>query len=300
MGLHDQNKIVLGQPFTERSYEFRLSHFCILLTIILQNSLRLRIIKLEIKIESVQDTKISCLLVKDDTNVRLNYFPDKKAIEFSEENILTQIIHKNRFQFEKVMSSAVKGNIRMGQIINCVFIEGFNFLRDADFYRIIQIDRRSEKLAITTCDNESEGFHKIYADGSFFCKTGKSGYGGFIETPDGNQEKFYQSFSDCSNNLMELMAVTEGLKRMQNIERIQVNTDSRFVIRGLTQWVHFWRHNTWQTAYGSKVKFAKHWQQADRLCEGKLIEFRWIKGHSGHPKQSLCDQIARESANNKQ
>ena len=96
---------------------------------------------------------------------------------------------------------------------------------------------------------------------------------------------------------MELLAVTDGLQRLQSVERLQVNTDSRFVIRGLVQWCHFWKHNNWQTSYGCDVKYAKHWQYAHSLCENKFVEFKWIKGHSGNVKQDFCHKLAKESTN---
>ncbi len=226
----------------------------------------------------------------------MDYFPAERAIVFSEENSLAEKIRNNYFQFEKVMRSAIKGNIRTGQTIHCIFIEDFPFLKDADFLEFIRVDQRNDELKITTHNSGMAGITQIYADGSTVETTGLSGFGGFIQTPTGERKTFTASFNGGSNNLMELLAVTEGLKQLKSENEIQVNTDSRFVIRGLVQWVHFWRHNNWQTAYGSKVKFARQWQLIDELCQNKLIEFRWIKGHSGHEEQSLCHDLAKHSA----
>jgi ribonuclease HI len=256
----------------------------------------LKPVKLKIIIYAVNEKHIGCHISDEAENNQLNYFLATGNITFTAENQLAKIVRKNLFQFEKVLRSAIKGKLTVGQTINCVFIEGFNFLTDDDFTRFIKLDRRDGRLEISTSENETEGIHKIYGDGSFACETRQSGYGGFIETPDGKREVFNRSFNKGSNNLMELLAITEGLQRLLQIEKIQINTDSRFVIRGLIQWVHFWRHNNWQTAYGCEVKFAECWQQIDRLCEGKLIEFNWIKGHSGNKEQDFCDQLARKSA----
>jgi len=215
---------------------------------------------------------------------------------FEKENGLTGVIRRNQFPFEKIMRSAIKGKPVPGQVINAVFIEGFPFLNEADFNKVIRVDRRNGKLRISKAEQATPGIHKIYADGSFAEKTGKAGYGGYTETPEGRQDIFCQSFEKGSSNLMELLAITEGLERLSDTERVQVHTDSRFVIRGLAQWVHFWRHNNWQTAYGCSVKYAKQWQHIDRLCEGKFVEFNWIKGHSGNLEQSFCDELARQSA----
>ena len=251
-------------------------------------------IRVTIQIEAVKETNIDCFISNEAGNNQLNFLISDGTITLFKENQLAVIIRKNQHQFEKVIRSAIRGNIKVGQIINCVFIEDFRFLTDDDFTRFICVDKRNGKLDITTSDSGASDIHKIYADGSFLCETKKSGYGGFTEDPDGNQEIFFQSFDDGSSNLMELLAVTEGLRRLQSVERIQVNTDSRFVIRGLVQWCHFWKHNHWQTAYGRDVKYVKQWQQAFRLCEDKYVEFKWIKGHSGNMQQDFCHQLAKE------
>ncbi|MBI9067510.1 MAG: hypothetical protein JEZ09_09485 [Salinivirgaceae bacterium] len=252
-------------------------------------------IKITIQIETISDSIIACYIFNELENNRLNFYTSDGILILKHENTLAITIRKNQFQFEKVIRSALKGNIKVGQIINCVFIEDFNFLNESDFNKFIRVDRRNDKLDITTSDSATTDIHKIYADGSFACETLKAGYGGFTEDPNGKQEIFFKSFDDGSSNLMELLAVTEGLQRLQAIKKLQVNTDSRFVIRGLVQWCHFWRHNNWQTAFGEDVKYAESWKNAYRLCEDKFVEFKWIKGHSGNMKQDFCHQLAKES-----
>ncbi len=253
-------------------------------------------IKLTIQIEALDDSNIHCFIENASGDNRLGYHIPDGTITLTKANQLAAVIRTNRHQFEKVIRSAIKGNIKVGQTINCVFIEGFNFLKEPDFFRCIRLDRRGGHLDITTTDSGSSTIHKIYADGSCISATKQSGYGGFIEDPEGKQEMFFQTFAEGSSNLMELLAVTEGLQRLKPVEIIQVNTDSRFVIRGLAQWSHFWKHNNWQTAYGREVRYAKYWKEAYRLCENKLLEFNWIKGHSGNGKHDLCHWLAKESS----
>ena len=251
-------------------------------------------IKLTIQIKAVNESDIDCFIFNEAENNQLNFLISNGNITLDKKNQLASIIYNNHHQFEKVIRSAIKGNIKVRQIINCVFIENFNFLKDRDFVKFIRVDTRSGKLDITTSDSGSIDIHKIYADGSFVSETKKSGYGGFTEEPDGKQDIFFQSFDEGSSNLIELLAITEGLQRLSSVKEIQVNTDSRYVIRGLIQWCHFWKYNNWQTAYGRDVRYTKHWQQAFSLCENKLIEFKWIKGHSGNKKQDFCHQLAKE------
>lgn len=255
----------------------------------------MKIIKLILTITSISADEIHCYVSNKVNDNQITYFPEKDIIIAMRENSLAYEIIRNKFQFSKIMRSAISGKATVNHRINCVFIEGFTFLADGDFYKYIRVNRQNSQLDITTSETRLENIHQIYADGST-AKNQQSGFGGFIEFPDGTKQIFQKSYPTGSNNLMELLAVTEGLKLLRNINNIRINTDSRFVIRGLIQWVHFWRHNNWETAYGSKVKFAIPWQLTDKLCEGKLIEFNWIKGHSGNAEQTFCHNLAKNSA----
>ena len=254
----------------------------------------MKVIKSIITIETLTNNSIVCFIDNGKENNVVKYFPEKGKLIYNVLNSVSEDIINNEIQFCKIMRSALSGNIKAGQTINAVFIENFRFIKDSDFYKKIRIDRRDRSLIITTSDAFLENIPHIYADGSSVGNM-KSGFGGFVVFPTGEKTIFQKSFSKGSNNLMELRAVTEGLKILKNFDRICVNTDSRFVIRGLVQWVHFWKHNNWQTAYGTDVRFANEWMTADQLCNGKLIEFYWIKGHSGDKNQSYCHQLARQT-----
>lgn len=258
----------------------------------------MKVLKIILQIQAIKASKIECLLYNKQENTALSYFPADGNIVFTEENNLSKAIQKVHFQFKKVIQSAIKGNLFVNQKVSCVFIENFNFLTEADYRNYIRVDRRNQKLKITTSKTETQDIHKIYADGSYTCETKKSAYGGFIEMPDGKQQIYSKKFDEGSSNMMELLAVMEGLERLKSINKIQINTDSRYVIRGLVQWVHFWQRNNWQNAYGCEIKLATYWQQINSLCEGKIIEFNWIKGHSGDEKQDFCHQLAKKSARN--
>ena len=209
--------------------------------------------KLEIAIESIAESSIQCCANNRKDRVCFTYNPTQKKLNFVDGNYLAEVIYNYQFQFDKVIQSALRGNIKVGQTINCVFIEGFNFLKEEDFNYFIRLDRRNGNLKISTSQVETERLCKIYTDGSFAADTMTSGYGGIIQNIDGKKEVFSQSFPGGGSNLMELLAVLDGLKRLQSENKIQVNTDSRFVIRGMAQWIHFWKYNDWQTAFARKV-----------------------------------------------
>lgn len=249
-------------------------------------------------IEAVDEDTIDCHVHHAEEENSLCFSITKGSVSFLRENRLSINIRHNLHQLQKILRSARDGKLHIGQTIHCVFIDNFRFLQEEDFNHFIRLDRVDGKLDITTSANGLANVHRIYTDGSCNHQTGNAGYGGFIENPDGNLLLYAKSFSSGSSNLTELLAVIEGLRRLSSKPVIQINTDSRFVIRGLVQWVHFWRHNNWQTAYGRSVKHAAYWQQAYELCCGKLLEFKWIKGHSGHARQDFCHLLAKSAAEN--
>jgi len=249
-----------------------------------------------LQIKGFDDERIDCAISNAAEDNILTFFTRNSAISFQRENKLAANIRNNKHQLKKILASACCKNLKIGQYIDCVLIENFTFLQKEDFKKFIRMDRRNHRLTLSISPTGFTGTKKIYGDGSFMRETGQAGYGGFIETPDGARELFSSSVRGSSNNAMELLAITEGLHRLRSEEVIQINTDSRFVIRGLTQWVHFWKHNNWQSAYGRDVRYTPCWQEADRLCDGKYIEFRWIKAHSGDEKQEFCHQLAKHQS----
>ncbi len=254
--------------------------------------------KLTLRIESISDSNVNCCASNYTYKTYFSYNYHQKKLFFNESNYITKVIHKYKFQFDKVLQSAIRGKIKNGQIINCVFIDGFKFLDETDYNRFICLDQRNGNLLISSCDDIKENIYNIYTDGSFASETNTSGFGEIIKDSNGKKEVIYRSFPGGSSNLMELLPVLDAIKRLRHVEIIQINTDSRFVIRGMVQWMHFWRHNNWQTAFGKQVKFIEYWQQLYKLSQNKLIIFKWIKGHSGHVEQEFCHKLARKSANN--
>ncbi len=256
----------------------------------------MKTINLILTIHSITETNIVCSANNHSMNVCFSYQLTQGAFFFKSKNRLTEVLAKYQFQFDKVIKSAIKGKITLGTRINCVFIEGFNFLSEAEYNQFIHLDRRNGSLKISSSREETKGLCKIFADGSYAAETETSGYGGMIQDVRGKSEYYSQSFDGGGSNLMELLAVLEGIKRLPQEKAIQINSDSRFVIRGMAQWMHFWKLNHWQTSKGQSVKFAEYWRQIEHLTEGKFIELHWIKGHSGHEAQEICHRLAQKSA----
>ena len=100
---------------------------------------------------------------------------------------------------------------------------------------------------------------------------------------------------DSTNNRMELMAAIEGLERLTRPCRVVLSTDSEYVRRGITEWVPRWRRNGWRTSQKTPVKNRDLWQRLEAAAEPHRIDWRWVKGHSGHPENERVDRLANEA-----
>jgi ribonuclease HI len=245
---------------------------------------------------SLDDGSIAFELSGASERILLTYNLTDARFSFDGHHPLSEVLIRNQFQLAKIVKSALKGKPVPGRRIQCLFIDDFTFLNEKDYHRFIRVDRRGSAPAIRISAEETSGICKLYTDGSYSGELNRSGYAGLIVNSTGETEVFRAAFRGGSSNLMELQAVTAGLERLGPVEKIQINTDSRFVIRGLAQWIHFWRLNDWQMAYGRKIRYAAQWQQLDSLSQGKLLELKWIKGHSGENNQELCHRLARQMA----
>jgi len=92
---------------------------------------------------------------------------------------------------------------------------------------------------------------------------------------------------------MELTAVVEALRTLKQPCRVLIHTDSQYLKNGITSWIRRWKKNGWQTAGKEPVKNKDLWEILDQLASRHKIEWFWVRGHSGHPENERCDQLAR-------
>ena len=100
---------------------------------------------------------------------------------------------------------------------------------------------------------------------------------------------------ETTNNRMELLAAVEGLRALKRPTRVTLTTDSQYVRQGITQWVARWKQNGWRTATRKPVKNQDLWQALDDAQAGHDVDWRWVKGHSGHVDNERVDQAANDA-----
>jgi ribonuclease HI len=92
-----------------------------------------------------------------------------------------------------------------------------------------------------------------------------------------------------TNNRMELQAAIQALAALNQACEIVFFTDSQYLRQGIQSWIHGWKRNGWKTSTKEPVKNADLWQQLDAQASRHRIEWRWLKGHAGHPLNERCD-----------
>lgn len=132
---------------------------------------------------------------------------------------------------------------------------------------------------------------QIYTDGACRGNPGPGGWGVLLRF--GELEKsLYGGESLTTNNRMELLAAIRGLEALKEPCSVVLTTDSQYVRKGITEWLTGWKRNGWRTASKAPVKNADLWQTLDQLNQRHQVDWRWIKGHSGHRENDLADQLA--------
>lgn len=134
----------------------------------------------------------------------------------------------------------------------------------------------------------------IYTDGASRGNPGPGGWGAVIFYPDKVQEIGGRE-ERTTNNRMELTATIRALEVVSG-KTAQVYTDSEYVMKGITEWIHNWQKKGWKTAGKKRVLNQDLWQELLRVAEDKQVEWKYVPGHSGHSWNDRCDKIATDFA----
>jgi ribonuclease HI len=134
-----------------------------------------------------------------------------------------------------------------------------------------------------------------YTDGACKGNPGPGGWGVWLRAGEHERELFGGE-AHTTNNRMELMAVIQALTALKRRCDIVVYTDSEYVRKGITEWIHGWKQRGWKTADKKAVKNVDLWQQLDALAQGHHVQWRWVRGHAGDPGNERADALANRGA----
>ena len=136
---------------------------------------------------------------------------------------------------------------------------------------------------------------KIYTDGSCFSNPGNGGWAAIINV-DNQIKKISGSVKDTTNNKMELMAPIKALQELKERQLIEIYTDSQYVKLGITDWIHKWIKNNWQTSKKEPVKNKELWIELYELTKSYEIKWIWVKAHAGNILNEEVDLLAKQAA----
>ncbi len=144
-------------------------------------------------------------------------------------------------------------------------------------------------------NQKQEKIVRLYTDGACLGNPGPGGWGAVLSWK-GQIKELSGGQVDTTNNQMELTAVIKGLEALKRPVTLNVVTDSKYVMQGITQWIAGWKQNGWRTAAKKPVANRELWEKLDGLLNVHNVSWDWVKGHSGHPQNEICDRLASEQA----
>lgn len=133
----------------------------------------------------------------------------------------------------------------------------------------------------------------IHTDGACSGNPGPGGWGAILEW-NGQEKEICGGEAETTNNRMELMAAIQALESLKKPCRVELHTDSQYVMKGISEWIHGWKRKNWRTADGKPVKNDDLWKRLDAARLRHEVDWRWVKGHAGHELNERADALARK------
>ena len=134
---------------------------------------------------------------------------------------------------------------------------------------------------------------ELFTDGACSGNPGPGGWAYILrDLRTGLEREAAGGDPSTTNNRMELMAVIEGLSSLDNPSRVDLYSDSQYVVKGLMEWLDGWKAKGWRGSNKKPVKNQEHWQKLDALRGIHRLECHWVRGHNEHPENERCDLLA--------
>ena len=136
---------------------------------------------------------------------------------------------------------------------------------------------------------------QIFTDGACKGNPGIGGWGALIQY-NGQTRELFGGVKLTTNNRMELLAVIRALEALTRPCKIHLHTDSTYVQKGISEWIHLWKKRNWRTSNKKEVKNNDLWKKLDQLAQQHQIDWLWVRGHSGHDGNEQADKLANQGA----
>lgn len=225
------------------------------------------------------------------------YDPIEKSLEISDRNKVGELLENNFQQFKKMLVNKRLDTFYPGFVLPFVIMDNKPVTSYRDRGKIIIYDRRGDEYFFDIQEHSNRKLTEAYTDGSYSHQKKKGGYAVLIKDTENNYNSYSYNSNLNKSSLIELQAAIKAMEILEHKNEYRIITDSVYVVKGITEWLPMWKLNDWLTCNGEKVKNIEFWKQVDRLTQRKYIELKWVKGHSDHFENSICDLLAKEMAN---
>ena len=136
---------------------------------------------------------------------------------------------------------------------------------------------------------------QLITDGACIGNPGPGGWACVIRFGEHSKE-LWGSEKHTTNNRMELMAAIKGLEMLKEKCEVNVTTDSQYVMKGITEWIHGWKKKGWVTASKAPVVNKDLWLELEFETQRHTTTWSWTKGHASHADNNRCDELATTAA----
>jgi len=133
---------------------------------------------------------------------------------------------------------------------------------------------------------------EIFCDGACSGNPGPGGFGAILRSGKLEKELSGAEF-DTTNNRMELTGAITALEALKRPSRAVLTTDSQYLVKGMNEWLSGWIRRGWINSKKDPVLNRDLWERLDSLSKIHTVEWKWVRGHSGHPENERCDELAR-------
>ncbi|MFA9398133.1 MAG: ribonuclease H [Clostridiaceae bacterium] len=250
-------------------------------------------------IDKINNTTYKIKISNEYLSSIITFNPIKKELSFFDNNNLTTYLKCNEYQLRKILHNKRNDTYFIGFKLIFSLRDGKDVAAFNDRNKIVVLDKRYNKMDSYVLDNKKTPIYKIYTDASYFEHKTHGGYAFIIENLQGEYKLYTGEINKLGSSQAELTSAIEAVRILKNIEKIRIITDSQYVRKGLTEWLPCWKLNNYKTANGEDAKNKENWIQFDELTNNKYIEFQWVKGHSNHFENSLCDMYAKDAGKSK-
>lgn len=135
---------------------------------------------------------------------------------------------------------------------------------------------------------------EIFTDGACRGNPGPGGWGAILRS-GAHEKEIYGAEAQTTNNRMELLAAIRALESLNRACEVVVTTDSQYVRKGISEWLPQWKARGWRTADKKPLKNVDLWQRLEQAASAHRVDWRWIKGHTGHPENERADALANRA-----